>query len=137
MSNDGYTGAGQVFKIGPAANSLTTISGEGNGLANVDLQPTAGTRVIPGGGPAYRQLDGTSDWTLPFEVDANAVTWPLLFNKIGATLHFEWAPLGDDAGDPKVTGQGIVSVPVPAPTGDVIVFSVNVEADGPLTVGSY
>jgi len=134
---DAYKGSAQTLKIGPANSSLTAISGEANGLANVSLEPTAGTRVIPGGGASHRQLNGVTDWTFNFTVDANATTWPLLFNKVGADLFFEWGPLGSTGGNPKVTGKGIISIPVPAPTDDVITFTVAVEADGPLAVGSF
>lgn len=134
---DAHKGAAALFRIGPAADQLTTISGAGNGLSSVEIQPTAGTRLIPGGGPAYRQLDGTTDWSLPFEVDANPLTWPLLWNKVGADLYFELGPLGDGAGMPKVTAHGIISVPLPIDTGAVLTFSTTVEADGPLAVAAY
>lgn len=137
MSNDAYKGGDQIVKIGPAANALVEISGEGNGLANFSLEPTATTRVIPGGGASYRQLNGVTDWTASFTVDANAVTWPLLWNKVGADLFIEWGPLGDSNGNPKVEAKGIISIPVPAPTDDVITFDVSVEGDGPLAVGNY
>ena len=133
---DAYKGADQVFKIGPAAATLTTISGAQNGLATAGIQPTAATRVIPGGGASYRQLQGVTDWSLPFTVDANSVTWALLWNKVGADLFFEWNPLGTSSGTPKVTGHGIISVPLTPSTDDVLVFDVTIEADGPLTVGS-
>ena len=131
-----YTGASQVFKIGLAANSLTTISGNGNGLATVSLDTTTPHRVIPGGGDAHRQLTGTSDWTLSFTVDANATTWPILAFRTGTKLYFEFSPIGAASGTPKYTGGGLMSVPLPAPTDDVITFDVTVEADGPLTTGT-
>ena len=134
---DAYKGSAQIFKIGAAANSLTTVSGTANGLETAGITPTAETRAIPGGGATYRQLNGVTDWSFDFTIDANTITWPLLWNKLGADLFFEWGPLGSTSGDPKVTGKGIISVPISVSTADVLMFTVNVEADGSLTVGTY
>ena len=134
---DAYKGADMVLKIGPAANNLTTISGPSNGLATAGVTPTAGTRVIPGGGASYRQLNGVTDWTFPFTVDANPTTWPLLWNKVGADLFFEWSPIGEGAGNPRVTGKGIITVPLTPSTDDVLTFDVTAEADGPLAVAAH
>ena len=128
----GYKGSGQFLRVGPAADQLVTISGEGSGLTSAGFTPTAETRVITGGGASYRQLTGVTDWTFPISVDANERTWPLFWNKVGADLYIEWGPLGNDAGKPKVTGKGIITVPVPASTSAIIPFEVNVEADGPI-----
>ena len=132
-----YLGRNRVFKIGPAANNLTDVSGAGLGLANEAIEESVEVRDIPGGGTSKRRQSlGVKDGQLSFTVDANATTWPLLHRKTGTRLYFEEGPLGGGAGNPKTTGSAIITVSEPIPEGP-IVFEVNGPVDGDLTEGVY
>lgn len=131
---DAYRGGDQALEIGPAADSRTVISGEGNGLSEFQLDRTRAARVIPGGGQNVRRQKGAlKDATFTFSVDANSITWPLLFGKTGERLYFEWSPRGTASGMPALAGSGFVQITEPFPSDDVVRFSVSGEVDGAIT----
>lgn len=133
-----YKGSGAEFAIGPASNNLTVISGAGNGLSDVDIPESKTTRVTPGGGSSYRAETGTEDFSVSFTVDANSLTWPLLYRKSGVEIFFRRGPLGTATGSPRETGSFIAdSIPVAIQTGDVLTFTVQAGGNGPITYDTY
>lgn len=133
---DAYLGKSAVFKIGPSSANVT-ISGGDNGLSNVQISQEPTIRAVPGGGSAVtRQNIGILDNTISFEVDANSVTWPVLFMKTGTKIHFEYSPRGTASSTPKLTGQAFITVTHPVPTDDVQRFTVEGMVDGVVTVGT-
>ena len=99
-----------VLAIGPAANNLTTVSGS-NGLADVAAPRSYATRVKPSQGDnVERQSLQRADNAFNFTIDANSVSWPLLYGKGGSELFYEFGPQGGAAGAPKETGKAIINV---------------------------
>ena len=133
-----YLGRNASLKTGDAANSLTTMSGDGSGLANVQLEDTVESRDIPGQGTGvHRQSIGVHDRTLTFTVDANATTWARFWNRNGETEFFEWGPRGSASGMPKVTGSGILQVSLNGGNADALTFDVTITISGNTTVGTF
>ena len=132
-----FLGRNISFKIGSAANSLTTISGS-NGLGSVEISDTVPTRVIPTQTTSVeRQSTGIHSRTISFDVDANTTTWPLLINKTGELIYFEFGPRGSASGMPKWTGAFFATVSMPVPYDDVLRFTVEGELNGALTEGTF
>lgn len=130
--------ADAVVKIGAAANSLTTISGEANGMARCVITPTEGEREIPGGGNVYVQSNKRKSYTFELTVDSNSITRPRLRGKTGTYLFFEVGPEGDSGGDPKYTGNVYLSsVPTELGSDEAIVFTISATGNGPLVEGTY
>lgn len=135
---DAYLGRDLFLKIGPAANTLTQISGDGSGLSNFDIADAVGTRPIPGQGTSVqRQSLGVHDYTCTFEIDANATTWPLLHRKTGETIHVEAGRRGNGAGMPKEVLSGLATVTEAITYDDVIRFSVSIEVNGGIADSDY
>ena len=119
-AGDAAQGALQTFKIGTAANALVDVSVYTSGLSTTTLNRTGTSRAIPGGTlRKASQPIGRITNTLPFEIDKNALTRPLLQNLGGDTLYFEYGPLGSSPGMPRYTGSGPCPLQRPSPSNDV------------------
>ena len=129
---DAVLGRRQIFKIGPAANNLTDVAREGDGLSEPTINETNAVREIPGGSPTsgdsqavQRQSLERLDGTLAFSIDANTVSMPLLWGKNGQRLYFERGIDGDGGGKPKETGSVYAQISVNGPTNDAVRFTVS------------
>jgi len=132
---DAYRGEDQVVtlqRIGGGA--AVTISGEGNGMATIDLARTKEPRVIPGGGTnVRRQAGGLFDGSVTFTIDFNDVTRPLIWGYEGTKFELKQYPRGNASGREVRTIQFFMGYTLPAPSDDVLIFTVTGEADGGVT----
>ena len=135
---DAFRGKDVYLKAGPAANNLTEISGEGNGLQVVNLTRTPNIRQIPGGGTDIRrQSMDMLDNQFPFTVDKNPVTEPLFEGKEGQRIYFEYGASGNATGKTKQTFSGFATIDSPAPFDGAVQYSINIMIDGGVTKGTY
>ena len=129
-AGDAAQGALQVFKNGLAADALVDVSVYTSGLSTVSLNRSGTSRPIPGGTlRKASQPIGRLTNTLPFEIDKNDLTRPILQNLGAAHLYFEWSPLGEASGMPKYTGNGPCPMQRPSPANDVARYIPEINID--------
>ena len=135
---DGELGKNSVLKVGPAANNLTAITGDGTGLADYEITDENSTREVPGSGDAVRRQSlERKDGGLTITMDLNSLSRPLFFGQSGERLFFEEGIVGETAGDPKRSGNGFMNVAMPVDTADAVVMTITVECDGGITHGDW
>ena len=134
-------GVDVVFKIGSSASALTTLSGQGLGLVDVNYDPTLleAPVLVEGGRDAEYAAIPIKTRMIVFNVkDMVAYRALISVEDIGDTLFFELGRYGDSAGDEKITGSGVIaSISNPRQWRGVSSFEVNLQVSGPVTIGTY
>ena len=129
-AGDAAQGALQKFSIGTAANSLTDVSVYTSGLSTVSLQRSGTSRPIPGGTLRKgSQPIGRLTNTLPFEIDKNDLSRPILQNLGADKLYFDWSPFGTASGMPRYVGNGPCPLQRPSPSNDVARYIGEIQVD--------
>lgn len=140
MAQDLYLGKNIAFGIGNAANSLTALEGQADGLVDVTYGDDVPTIVKEGGGNYTEVEDGEVHvYAAGFTVQLGATTYPLVFGQAGVKKYFEYGPRGRTAGLPKFTYSGYLRpAPLRAAVGaSDLRMAFTIDIDGQVTAGTF
>ena len=122
------------FTESATGSGYTTISGGGDGLVSFDWGADTTEEDAGGGGleGLFNQIVERS-WSPTINVRSNSVNQPFFLPQHhGKTLFFEWGPLGNASGQPRVGFALIIRCPMTAPRGGITQAITGVLAKPPV-----
>lgn len=130
-----------VFKLGTSAGSLTTLSGDGGGLVDVDFQVALleAPFLIEGNTDAEYGVIPIKTRQIVFNIKDTSDSRALVdIENVGDTLFFELGRYGGGTGAEKLTGSGPLStIGNPRPWRGVSAYAVTLMISGDVTAGTY
>ena len=131
------------FALDGIAGTLVVISDTLNEITMPREIETAETTAfgnddktyITGLADATVSLSGMFDATVDAQINGDIAN---LKSGSVATLSFEYGPAGSAGGNPKFTGEALItSYEIGSPVGDVVTYSLELQVTGGVTAGTF
>lgn len=131
------------FALDGTAGTLVVISDTLNEITMPREIETAETTAfgnddktyITGLADATVSLSGMFDATVDAQINGDIAN---LKSGSVATLSFEYGPAGSAGGNPKFTGEALItSYEIGSPVGDVVTYSLELQVTGGVTAGTF
>jgi len=136
-------GKNAYFSLDGTAASLVNISDALNEISMPRAVETAETTAFGANDKTY--ITGLGDATVSLSGMLDATVDTMIAGDIAnlksgsvSSLSFEYGPAGSASGNPKFTGEALItSYEVSSPVGDVVTFSLELQVSGAVTATSY